>query len=170
MRRLSVLIGLVVATGSLSLAPTAVAGPGGSDNGTACVLNTQLRPENEVRTGPVDPVDSTAKGHAQIKVRNDGTIEFDVVILNKAGEHFHIGHIHRGEPFVNGPIVVDLLGGPAGGEETEAEHIRLRGEGVPRQPAAGPNIAADICNNPAAYYVNFHTHADPQGAVRGQLG
>jgi CHRD domain len=163
----TLLAGLVVLLSTLVASTAALAGPDGGDQGTMCVFNTQLRPENEFRpVGSTDPVDSTAHGHAQIKVRNDGTIEYKVHILNQAGELFRIGHIHRGAATVNGPVVVDLLGGGAGGSQTSDEHIVLTGEGAPN--ALFPGVAT-LCNNPAEFYVNFHTLADPVGAIRGQL-
>jgi CHRD domain len=156
---------------ALTVSTTAAAGPEGSDNGVACIFNTQLLPENEVRPpGTTDPVTSTAQGHAQVKIRNDGTIEFNVFILNKAGELFRVGHIHRGSVTVAGPVVVHFLGGPAGGTASTDKQIRVTGVGVEQQPAAGPDVASEICNNPTNFYVNFHTLDDPQGAVRGQLG
>ena len=159
------LLFVLAAVGSLALAAGAVAGPNGSDNGTMCVQNTQLRPENEVRTGTADPVTSTAKGHAQIKVRNDGTIEYKVFILNKAGEEFRAGHIHEALVTDNGPVRVHLFGG-----STTDKHIRLRGE-LPASATTSATFApADICTKPAEHYVNFHTADDPQGAIRGQLG
>ena len=159
------LVGLA-AVASLALAASAVAGPNGSDNGTMCVVNTQLRPENEVRPpGTTDPVTSTAKGHAQIKVRNDGTIEYKVFILNKAGEEFRAGHIHEAPAAANGPVRVGLFQG-----STTDKQIRLRGE-LPASQTTSTNFApADICTDPEGHYVNFHTFDDPQGAVRGQLG
>jgi hypothetical protein len=76
----------------VAVTAAAVAGPGGSDNATMCVLNTRLLPENEVlRTTPNT---SVASGHAQVKVRNDGTIEFKTFVLNPAGEVFTRAHIH----------------------------------------------------------------------------
>ena len=157
---------LAAAGGGLTLAATAGGGPDGSDNGTMCVKNTQLRPGNEVRTGPVDPVTSTAKGHAQIKVRNDGTIEYKVFILNKAAETFRFGHIHEGAATENGPVRVFLFEGP----NTDARRIRVRGE-LPADETTSANFApADVCTNPAGHYVNFHTTDDPMGAIRGQLG
>ena len=157
----------MLATGSALVAATAAGGgPNGSDNGTMCVQNTQLRPGNEIRTGAADPVTSTAKGHAQIKVRNDGTIEYKVFILNKGGETFRFGHIHEGAATENGPVRVFLLEGP----NTSARHIRVRGE-LPASETTSANFApADVCDNPAGHYVNFHTTDDPMGAVRGQLG
>ena len=170
----------LVAKGALAVAALAalagitaagvVAGPNGSDNGTACVLNTQLSPANEIRpVGTTDPVTSVASGHAQIKVRNDGTIEFKYHIRNPANETFQAGHIHAAPATSSGGIVVDLLGGAAGGSPTDAANFGDQGVGVPRATAPA-NIAELICQHPENYYVNFHTTADPQGAIRGQLG
>lgn len=161
------LVGLVVAlTTFVGLTTAAGAGPDGSDNGVACVLNTQLSPENEVRTTPNT---SVASGHAQIKVRNDGTIELKAFVLNPAGENFLVAHIHGPATSTgNAGILVDLLGGPAGGSPFTARTTTLMGEGVPRAAAVG--IATLLCANPANYYVNFHTMTEPSGAIRGQLG
>jgi hypothetical protein len=165
------LFGLVAVIGVLGISTVALAGPDGSDNGVRCIFNTQLSPEAEVRPpGTTDPVTSTASGHAQVKIRNDGTIEFNVFLLNKGGELFRVGHIHRGDVTVAGPVVVHFLGGPAGGTQSTDEQIRVTGVGVEQQPAAGLDVASEICNNPTNFYVNFHTADDPQGAVRGQLG
>ncbi len=149
---------------SVALAASATAGPNGSDNAVMCVKNTQLRPGNEIRTGPADPVESTAKGHAQIKVRNDGTIEYKVFILNKGGESFFAGHIHEGPAIANGPVRVTLFE-----RSTDAKQIRVRDE-VPAGTTFTSFEPADVCNDPAGHYVNFHTTDDPMGAVRGQLG
>jgi CHRD domain-containing protein len=163
-----------VIVGLLSLfvgATVAVAGEGGSDNAIACALNTQLSPANEVRpVGTTDPVTSVASGHAQIKVRNDGTIEFKVFVLNPANENFLVGHIHGQAPAgQNAGVLVDLLGGGAGGSAFTETTMTLMGEGAPTL-AAPADIAVRLCMSPELYYVNFHTSADPQGAIRGQLG
>jgi hypothetical protein len=139
--------------GAVSSAPQL--GVNGSDNGTACVLNTQLRPENET-----PPTASEAKGHAQIKLRNDGTLEYDVFILNKAGETFVAGHIHRAPEGTPGPVVLPLFTGPA----TTEDHIRQRGEVM-----VSETFAQALCEHPEQYYVNYHTVAYPGGAIRGQL-
>ncbi len=156
---LLVSLGCVVA---LTLAASALAGPEGSDNGTACVYNTQLRPENELPT----PADSEAKGHAQIKVRNDGTIEYRFFILNKEGEQFFVGHIHRKVPGteIGPPIAGGTLFATAPANNTTDRHIRGDGE------LTGTTFASDICENPTNYYVNFHTRQIPAGAIRGDLG
>jgi hypothetical protein len=153
MRRYLLYVLLVVT--ALAAAATASAGPTGSDEGTMCVLNTQLSAAEET-TGST----STASGHAQIKVRNDGTIEWNVFVLNPDAETFVAGHIHRAPAGVAGPVV---QGTHESGATTDMQ-IRDTGEASP----AG--LGAAICADPAAYYVNYHTTAFPGGAIRGQLG
>jgi CHRD domain len=147
---LTVIAALVAATG-------ASAGPNGSDEGVMCVLNTQLSAAEET-TGST----STATGHAQIKVRNDGTIEWDVFVLNPDGETFVAGHVHRALVGVAGPVVQPLHMSGA----TDDKQIRDTGEASPSIAGLG----AAICADPAAYYVNYHTTAFTGGAIRGQLG
>ena len=134
---------------------SAAAGPNGSDDGTMCVFNTRLLAANET-TGST----STASGHAQIKVRNDGTIEWNVFVLNPDGETFVAGHIHHAPVGVAGPVVQTLHMSGA----TSDMQIRDTGE------ASNAALGEAICANPAAYYVNYHTTAFPGGAIRGQLG
>jgi hypothetical protein len=153
MRRLS--LGAAMLLLALATVAPAFAGPNGSDEGTMCVFNTRLLAENET-TGST----SAASGHAQIKVRNDGTIEWNVFVLNPNGETFVAGHIHIGPAGVAGPVVQTLH---TSGATTDMQ-ILDTGE------AANATLGAAICANPSAYYVNYHTTAFPGGAVRGQLG
>lgn len=137
----------------------------GSGEGTACVLNTQLSPENEVRTpaNTNDPtVESTATGHAQVKVRNDGTLEVKVFVLNQDGETFTAGHIHRGAAGTNGPVVVPLFSG-----STTDDHFVQHEDVTDAVPASFDVF--ELCDDPGAFYVNYHTTQDPVGATRGQL-
>jgi hypothetical protein len=150
------LLYVLCAIAALAVAATASAGPNGSDEGTMCVLNTQLSAAEET-TGST----STASGQAQIKVRNDGTIEWNVFVLNPDAEMFVAGHIHRGPAGVAGPVVQTLHTSGA----TADREIRDTGE---TSTAAG--LGAAICADPSAYYVNYHTTAFPGGAIRGQLG
>ncbi len=148
---------LLVVAATLGVTAGAAAGPRGSDNGTMCVENTQLRGENEL-----PPTTSEAKGHTQIKVRNDGTIEYRFFILNKANEPFFAGHIHReiGDTGI-GPPIVTLFA-------TQTSGDRIRGSGEVEGQEA---LAQDICDNPSRYYINFHTNPGfPAGAIRGDLG
>ena len=149
---------LIAATLLAALAGVGPAGaqPGGGDQGVMCVHNTRLVAANET-TGST----STAKGHAQIKVRNDGTIEWKVFVLNRAGETFFAGHVHVGAAGIAGPVVLPLHLGAA----TNARHIRDRGES-----STSGTLGAAICTNPSNYYVNYHTTVFTGGAIRGQLG
>jgi hypothetical protein len=121
-----------------------------------CVLHARLTATSET-TGST----STAKGHTQIKVRANGTIEFKTHILNKNGETFVAGHIHQAPVGVAGSIVVPLFASPG----TTARQIRQSGVATPNAGTTG----AALCTNPSAYYVNYHTTAFPGGAIRGQL-
>src|SRR3989441_8320626 len=138
--------------------PTAGVATGKNGNGTMCVLHAKLAAKNET-TGST----SIAKGHTLIKVRNDGTIEFKTQINNKNHETFVAGHIHLAPIGVAGPIVVPLFAAPA--PPTSARHIKQSGVATPNAGTTG----ADLCQNPSAYYVNYHTTAFPGGAIRGQL-
>jgi len=123
-----------------------------------CVLHAKLAAKNET-TGST----STAKGHTQIKVGNDGTIEFKTQILNRGNETFVAGHIHQAPAGTAGAIVVPLFVSPT--PPTNARHIRQRGVATPNAGTTG----AALCQNPSAYYVNYHTTAFTGGAIRGQL-
>jgi hypothetical protein len=153
MRRL--LFCLVVACTVVALTTSAV--PAKNGNGVMCVLHAKLTANNE--TGST----STAKGHTLIKVRTDGTIQFRTHILNKNGETFVAGHIHQAPVGVAGPVVVPLFVAPS--PPTSARQIKQRGVATPNAGTTGANL----CQNPSAYYVNYHTTAFPGGAIRGQL-
>src|SRR6266702_699877 len=154
MRRL--ILCAVVACAAVAL--SASVAPARNGNGVMCVLHAKLAAKNET-TGST----STAKGHTLIKVRNDGTIQFKTQILNKNHETFIAGHIHQAPVGVAGPIVVPLFVSPA--PSTSARHIKQSGIATPNAGTTG----ADLCADPSAYYVNYHTTAFPAGAIRGQL-
>jgi hypothetical protein len=128
-----------------------------TDVGVTCVLHAKLAANNE--TGST----STAKGHTLIKVRNGGTIEFKTQINNKNHETFVAGHIHQAPVGVAGPVVVPLFVAPS--PATSARHIKQEGVATPNPGTTG----VALCQNPSAYYVNYHTTAFPGGAIRGQL-
>lgn len=156
--RLLVAASLAAAASLLVLAPAEARGLGGSDQG--CVLATSLRPSAEVRPpGTTDPVESAARGFSILHVAQ-GKVTFLTAIHNPARETFVGGHIHAAPAGANGPIVVPLFAG------SDASGLFLQASSV----TVDPQLAAAICANPSAYYVNYHTTQDPQGAVRGQLG
>jgi hypothetical protein len=154
MRRLTLCLVAACAFGL----PTAGVVSAKSDLGVMCVLHAKLAAKNET-TGST----STAKGHTLIKVGNDGTIEFKTHIKNKNHETFVAGHIHQAPVGVAGSIVVPLFGAPT--PPTSARHIKQSGVAVPNAGTTG----AALCQDPSAYYVNYHTTAFPAGAIRGQL-
>ena len=63
-------------------------------------------------------------------------------------------HIHKGKKDKNGPPVVTLMA-----NEDDETCVEVDSE-----------VLADIAKNEESYYVNVHTQAIPEGAVRGQLG
>jgi hypothetical protein len=132
--------------------------PAKSGNGVLCVLHAKLSAANET-----PPTASTARGQTKIKVRQNGTIQFKTKIKNPNGETFIAGHVHRAPVGVAGPIVVPLFVPPA--PATNARHIKQKGVATPNPGTTG----TDLCTNPSAYYVNYHTTAFPGGAIRGQL-
>jgi hypothetical protein len=147
---------------ALALPATTAAGSGngkGGGNGVACVLHAKLNPREAGTT-------SSAKGHTLIKVRRNGTIEYKTHILNKGGETFTAGHIHQAPPGQNGPLVFPLFRSFTA--PTNARQIRDRGV-VPAATPADQQFATALCQNPSAYYVNYHSTTSPGGAIRGQL-
>ena len=154
MRRLTFCL---IAVCAIALAIPGVA-PAKSGRGVMCVLHAKLTAAVET-----PPTTSTAKGHTLIKVRNNGTIEFKTQINNRNHETFVAGHIHQAPAGVPGPIVVPLFVAPT--PPTSARHIKQSGVATPNAGTTG----AALCQNPSAYYVNYHTTAFPGGAIRGQL-
>jgi hypothetical protein len=139
------------------LVAVAAAAPASAKHGgVMCVLNTQLSAKNET-TGST----STATGHAQVKVWNDGSVTYRAQVFNPGHETFVAAHVHQAPVGVAGPIVVPLFAGPS----TTSAHIKLAGTATPNAGVTG----AALCQNPSAYYVNFHTTAFAAGAIRGQL-
>lgn len=125
------------------------------------VFNVQLRAENE----PNGASTSESKGHAQVKVYEDGTIEFLFTVNNKSGETYTRAHIHKAPAGVNGPIHWDFLeaGNPVASINDQPSQLR----GIARARAAA--VVADLLANPSGYYVNVHSTVFPGGAMRGQL-
>jgi hypothetical protein len=125
------------------------------------VFNVELLSENE----PNGASTSESKGHAQVKIFDDGTIEFTFTVNNKSGETYTRAHIHKAAAGVNGPILWDFLeaGNPVASISDQPSQLR----GVARPRAAA--VLADLLAHPDQYYVNVHSTVFPGGAMRGQL-
>jgi hypothetical protein len=130
----------------------------GGGHGVMCVLSAKLAAKNET-----PPTTSAAKGRTRITVRSDGTIEFKTRIKNPKREIFAVAHIHQAPVGAAGPIVVPLFGPPD--PPTSRRFIKQSGVATPNAGTTG----ADLCRDPGAYYVNYHTTVFPLGAIRGQL-
>ena len=125
------------------------------------VFNVTLLAENE----PNGASTSESKGQAQVKVYEDGTMEFTFTVNNKSAETYTRAHIHKAAAGANGPIHWDFLeaGIPVASISDQPSQLR----GIARARAAA--VLADLLANPSGYYVNVHSTAFPGGAVRGQL-
>jgi hypothetical protein len=123
-------------------------------------LVAALSAENEVPGCPAGE-ELGAQGVAVLQIDEEsGTITYRVVATKLAGTIAGAAgaHIHVGAAGVAGPVVepLDLTGRESG----------LVAAGT----ATNPDLAAAILADPANYYVNVHTTACPDGAIRGQLG
>jgi hypothetical protein len=132
---------------------TDTAGPGVKTDGTAVTLKGLLRGTDEV-PGP-GVKDGT--GAFLIDVAGTrGCYDFKVTM----GEKPLKAHIHQAPPGQSGPVVVDLMPAFAPGESA------FTAKSCVDIPA---DTAAKLVADPSAYYVNVHTEAHPDGALRGQL-
>ncbi len=165
MRTRIMLVLAALAVGATLLAGGAVANYHGSDGhaqgrGRKAVhgkaLFTVLSGRNEVddqgRRGAGDP---DGRGSFSATV-DGGQLCFGITVANL--DDPVAAHIHKGRPNVNGPIVVTLTH-PADGDPGASSGCT----------AVDTDLTRAILKNPHKYYVNVHTGAFPNGAVRGQL-
>jgi hypothetical protein len=119
----------------------------------------RLSGENEVPAGDPDGI-----GWARLHVRpDDGTVCYTIKVKNL--DAVVAAHIHTGVAGVNGGVVVDLAilaaDTKVNGDTTFYSHCV---EGL------DASLLTSIRENRAGYYLNVHTTAYPDGAIRGQLG
>jgi CHRD domain len=81
-----------------------------------------------------------------------------------ANTPINAAHIHPGATGVNGGVLVSTL-------LTPGEVVLTNGSGsFTKGPVTMlPEVAQQIMNNPAGYYFNIHSTANPGGVARGQL-
>jgi hypothetical protein len=128
-------------------------------------------------TEEVPPVDTGAAGVATFEVSEDGaSVTFKVIAWYL--EDITMGHIHIGQPGVNGPIVSVLVDfAPLDATSGETRN-GLLGEGtitgaevtaVPEEGFDGSIGALVRAMRSEGSYANIHTVAYPSGEIRGQI-
>jgi hypothetical protein len=116
----------------------------------------------EVPAGSGDPDGS---GRARVKIdADDGELCYVIKVRNI--DAVVAAHIHSGDPTVDGPVVVDLSIGTA---ETRSNEAGTKVWFWQCLTGLDSTLLSTIKQNRAAYYLNVHTAAFPDGAVRGQL-
>jgi hypothetical protein len=125
----------------------------GQLSAVATPLMAILVPEDEVP----GPGEDEAVALSEVAILDDGTTLCAFMIY--LGQSTPVAaHIHDGAAGVAGPIVVTLP------PFDDADPIADGCVG-----GLDPSLLADIAANPGEYYVNVHTDAHPDGAVRGAL-
>jgi len=119
----------------------------------------RLSGANEVPAGDADGI-----GWARVSVRpDDGTVCYAIKV--KRLDAITAAHIHLGAAGTNGGVVVDLAILTADTKVTG--NTTLYSDCIEGLDAT---LLTSIKENRAGYYLNVHTTAYPDGAIRGQLG
>jgi hypothetical protein len=139
----------LVFTANLSAAQETGAVGGGEQNGTGTATVT-LTPSR-------DAAGAITGGTFQF--------QFNVSALTSATV-ITLAHIHRGAAGVAGPVVVDSQLSAATGIATPLGTASFDRSNL---TATASTIPAEIVANPAGFYFNVHSSANPAGVVRGQL-
>ncbi len=144
-----------------------------SPNALKPTFTADLRPSNEVPA--ITGAEAGGSGTATITfdVTRDaannitaGTVTFVVNLTGfPAGTPFNIAHIHQAAAGTNGSVVISTT--LAAGEVTAnaSGAATFTKSGV----SADPALLQQIINNPAGFYFNVHSTANPGGVARGQL-
>ena len=162
-------------------AAAAVAMCGGSDTPTGpsntgpLVFTATLSGTNEVP--PIAGAEAGGRGTATVTINvprdasgnptGGGTTNFSAQLSGlPGGTPIRLGHIHESPAGVNGGVVVDTGLTPAAPQVLDGSGA---GNLVFNDRAIPADVAQRIYANPAGFYVNFHSNANPGGVVRGQL-
>lgn len=132
---------------------TGTTASGEKNEGTATALQSRLSGAEEVPGPGADP----GVGSFTVDVSGtQGCYDLNVTM----GEKPTKAHIHQGAKGVAGAVVVDLKPAFEPGESatTAKSCVELSAD-----------VAAKLLADPGAYYVNVHSEAHPDGAIRGQL-
>jgi hypothetical protein len=97
------------------------------------------------------------QGGATITITTTGQLCFGIVVQGL--DTPTMAHIHQGRNNVNGPVVVPLTQPSAGDPGASSGCV----------PVSDGTLLAKILKHPLRFYVDVHTTAFPNGALRGQL-
>jgi hypothetical protein len=132
-----------------------------------------LKPGNE-RPAAVTGAEAAATGTAVIKITLtkdaafnivSSSVDFDVQVANfPAGSAVNISHIHPGDLNSTGSILVNT--GLVAGEV-----VLTNGAGSFHKTLTNidGSVLQSIVSNPAAFYFNVHSSANPGGVLRAQM-
>ena len=151
MRRRYIVLGTVAAAAVVLGVATQVLAQGGGDNKAFFAVMTGAK---EVKAGE-SAGDSNGRGAFSATL--DGrTLCYGIQVKNIANPV--AAHIHTGGAGDRGAVVVPLKQPGKGDPGASAQCVRV-----------SRSQAAALGSSPANFYVNVHTAALPNGAIRGQL-
>jgi hypothetical protein len=122
----------------------------------------------------VPPVQTKATGQATFKLSQDGkSLHYKLSVANLLG--ITMAHIHIGPPGQNGPVAVWLYPSHPYPELKIGKFSGVLAEGTvtaknlagPLKGKSLPALIKDMKSGRA--YVNVHTSAHPEGAIRGEI-
>lgn len=162
----------------VSAAALTVAGCGSNSSPTTptnqpTIFTVQMSPANEVP--PITNAESTARGTAVITFNTvkdsagnitSATADFSVSMSGfpASTQGLTLAHIHTGAAGVSGSPIVNLnLTSTTAPISNGTGTFNVTGISV------GADAATQILGNPAGFYFNVHTPANPGGVMRGQL-
>jgi hypothetical protein len=171
MKRLSIAVfGLLLAAGCSSSSST----PSTSTAGTTTTRFTATLSPAQETPAPIAGPEASGSGTSTMdfNITRDasGTITAATVNFTVTMQGFpattvvNIAHIHTGATGVQGPILVSTTVNPG-------EVVLTNGAGTFNRVGISMTAAQaqSILDNPAGFYFNVHTAANPVGVMRGQL-
>jgi len=174
MKRLSIVaLGILLASGCSS---SNSASPSTTNSGTTTTRFTaDLKASNE--SPAISNAEATAAGTATIDMiqtkDSSGNVTSTLFNFSVTMQGFpstsvvNIAHIHTGASGVNGPIIVNTSINP--GEVVLSSGAgTFNRNGITSSTLTATDAQA-ILSNPAGFYFNIHTAANPGGVMRGQL-
>lgn len=165
------LLGILSLLAAMAVGAPALAGQGGKQR----PAGRELASISSALSGPQVPggADADGRGRAHLELRpGQGSVCFAIRWKGIDGV-VTAAHIHKGARGAVGPHHIDLFNDESfvGRRNTVAACVQVEdGEhGSTDTVTAGEKLRA-VIENPGDYYLNVHSSAFPDGAIRGQLG